>query len=320
MMTQRQPQHQVTLPIPEGFSQLAPPDKLGAMRELREDPATDPYVLQGVAWDVLSAGFYGGALPDPELLPEARNALQTIVDRKEDLPPDDPNLYLDTRLAMIGYGVFRSVIEQKPLTIKSRAAMVSLSGKLIHEVAAPVDFNLDDLDVRVNRKMIETMLIGTMAYRDRRPYATPIPAIPTVHNMRGIDPGTNTSDFSMYLLQDQHAVPTSVNKFTDEHMYDRERHHGVLQVPLGPLLWNTSHSIESIVEVRKTKGKVSDGQRWLMGQTARHLAGWGENKVEIPGDYATLMDLAARYVSMRAQKYDPTGLNAPVNDRAKRGG
>src|ERR1700733_6378363 len=94
------PQRPVELPTPQGFPGLDPADKIKAIKELRTDPTTDPYVLQGVAWNVLGDAFYEPEFPNSKLLPEARHALQTIVDRKDELDADDPNLYLDSRLAL----------------------------------------------------------------------------------------------------------------------------------------------------------------------------------------------------------------------------
>jgi hypothetical protein len=309
------PQQAVTLPTPEGFATLDAPDKLHAMRELRTDPATDPYVLQGVAWDVLADAFYDQQLPNPKLLPEARHTLQAIIDRREELPADDPNLYLNSRLALIGYDVFKAVLEKRELSDNSRLTMGRHAGRLLHDVAAPVDYNLDELDMRAARKMYEAMVIGMVANRYRAPIATAVTAPPTMHNLYGIDPGTGTSDFSMYILRQNKVAPTAISKFTDHHMFDPTRHRGVVQLSLGPLLMNTGRSIPSIHDERRTKGSISDSQRWLMQAVARTMARHAVENVPVPDDYALLMDLAARFIGIRVGKYDPEGLNAPVNDR-----
>jgi hypothetical protein len=310
------PQRAVMLPTPEGFTDLEAPDKLRAMKELRTDPETDPYVLQGAAWNVLGDAFYEQELPNRKLLSEARQTLQTIVDRK-DLPEDDPNIYLDSRLALIGYDVFRSIVDDEPLSDKSRQTMARHAGRLIYETAGPVDYSLDDLDKRVARKMLETMVIGMVAQRTRPPITTPVTAIPSMHNLRGIDPGTGTSDFSVYLIQEQQAVPTAISKFIDTYMYDPERHRGVLQLAVGPLLMNTSFSIEGINEERALQGSIAESQRWLMNEVARTMALNAAEGVPVSNDYAILMDLAARYVGIRAGDYIPDGLNAPINNRGR---
>jgi hypothetical protein len=309
------PQRPVSLPTPEGFPELDGASKVQAMAELRTDPATDPYMLQGVAWDVLSDAFYTQELPHRKLLPEARQTLQTIVDRKDELPTDDPNLYLDSRLALIGYDVFRTILSGEELSHNSRLTMGRHAGRLIHETAAPVDYQLDDLDKRVGRKMLETMVIGMVALRTRAPAITPVASVPSMHNYQGINPGTETSDFSMYIITETQAVPTTVSKFEDAHMFEPERHRGVLQIATGQLLMHTAFSIPSIDGARREKGSIADSQRWLMQQVARTMALHGVQKVPIPEDYALLMDLAARFIGIRAADYKPEGLNAPNRSR-----
>jgi hypothetical protein len=308
------------LPTPEGFAELAAPEKAHAMRELRTNPSTDPSTLQAVAWDTLADVFYGEEPPGRKLLSEARSTVQTIIDRQDEYAAGNPNLYFNSRLALIGYDVFR--VQQEggqpaELPEKSRLAMARQAGRLIQEFAAPVDFALNELDTRVNQKLLEAATIGMTALRTEAPLVTPVLAIPSMHDVIGIDPATNTSQFSMYLLQPGRALPLTVTKFVDDAMYDPTRKRGVLQIALAPLLGNTSNAISSLTEIRLTKGKASDGQLWLLGQVARHLAGFSTTG-EVPRDYAKLMHLAARYIGLRTEGYDPEGLNAPVNDRARR--
>jgi hypothetical protein len=309
------PQHTPTLPTPEGFTELDAADKLHTIKKLRANAATDPYMLQGVAWNVLGDVFYDHQIGHPKLLGEARQVLQTIVGRKDELDKNDPNLYLDSRLALIGYDVFRGILDDQVLSDKSRQTMARHAGRLIHEVAAPVDYYLDDLDKRVARKMIETMFIGMVSARNRPPITTAVAAIPTMHNLRGIDSNTATSDFSMYLIRQNQIVPTAVSKFTDTHMLDPERHQGVMQLALGPMLMNTCVSIPGINDERRAKGSISDSQRWLMQSVARTMAMNAAEDVPVPHDYAVLMDLTARYIGIRTDQYDPSGLNAPASIR-----
>jgi hypothetical protein len=304
------------LPTPEGFSTLQPADKTSAIEQLRTDPGTDLQVLQGIAWDVLNGTVYGSRMPNRELFSEASLALLTIIDRKDELPPDDPSIYLDTRLTLATHDAFAARRQKLMLGPTARFQIARNAGSILKEVAEPVDFDLNALPQQVRPKALDAMMIGISAMRQRWPHPVVIPSMPVFHRLWHIDAGTNTSAFSLYLTRradpnqpGELVVPLDVTRNIDGAMHDPTRRRGVFQVAMEPLLWNTSNAIEGLLDERRRHGDMVTARTWLLGQTARQLAMYGASG-EMSGDYLNLVDLAARYVGKSAENYDPNGLNA----------
>lgn len=305
------------LPVPEGFHELSPAAKADAIGQLRTEPSTDLQLLQGVAWGVLSQTLHGPKMPDHNLFSEATLALLTIVERKDEVPPDDPGIYLDTRLTLATHDAFAARVENRTMMESpARFQVARNAGSIIKEVAEPVDFNIDALPHLVRLRMLDAMMIGISAMRQDWPYPMVVPAMPIFRRLWHIDAGTNTSAFSLYLTRrketkqpGQLQVPLNVVKNVNNAMYDPTRRRGVLQMALEPLLWNTSNAVRGIVSERKKQGGMIHARAWLLGQTARQLAMYGESG-RMSGDYLNLASLAAGYVGRSTDYYDPNGLNA----------
>gem|GEM_PF-5545606 len=308
------------LPIPHGFDSLPPADKAHTMEQLRTDASTDPYLLQGVAWNVLAGMFYARKLPEGQLFDETEHALSTIIDRKDELPSDDPALYFDTRLTLATLNAFKTWQEKRLLGAEPRAQIARNVGGIIQEVAEPVDFNLNELEPRIAQKTVEAIMIGMCATRQHWPIPTAVPAMPTLHRLQGIDPGTNTSAFSLYLLRkkqlnssEELAIPMSVVRGRDNKMHDPSQRRGVLQLSMDSLLWNTSNNdaLANIRETRRAQGGIEKARAWLLAGGARCLVTY-QTTGRMSGDFPLLFTLATGYVGRCAADYDPNGLNALV--------
>ncbi len=316
-------QRPVCVAPPEGFAELDGVAKQQAMVQARCDPKARPDDLQGMAWDILDTVTTTGALDNPELLPESRRVLTAITDPleaeagffwKSVNPSPKHNRYLDAKIAINTYECFESILHDKPVSEETRAEMVRRTGGLIHKIAAHSGYRIDKINRYVGVKLMQVLSIGILATNDAQQSALLIPAIPTMHYFRGFNKATQTTAFSLRLLQPGiPPIPTAVTRFVAPEMYEEDRHYGVLQLPLGPILASVCHGglrAESTRAIYGGTGLLEERrQRWLADDTLRSFAEAATTGEPIVGERRKIIAYAGRKIIAHAARYDPAGVN-----------